>query len=267
MHQPSRQDMQQWLREHIKWEEEMYTTYGELPSEMYEYTPTESEGRFVTPKRRPYINALYLADSIGNNCDFKRVRNETNVHLTRARAYGSVYVPGHKFPEQNFWDVTERELSKKDYNWVILHGPSVDITQLRTRGLVPDANNPFLRMEASKSSFNMIKTADSAVRAYPKLREVTIVERYLRIDSMSELSEYANSELHNILSRGCWSDKIRIVKHQRQRLWRESEQEIYGSTELNHNFDGFHLRGSRGKLCFTNSLIDIIQNGRIFLNI
>ena len=244
----------------------MYSSNGEVSSHLM------NEGRCDTPRlevmsRLPHLRALYLADSIGNNCDFDRLRNETNVHLVRSRAYGSVYIPENKFPEQNFWDVTARELRKRDYSWLILHGPSVDITQLRTRGLVPDVNNPFLRMEASRSSFNMIRIAENAVRAYPKLKEVLIIERYLRIDSMSELSEFSNSELHNILSRGCWSDKIRIVTHQRERLWGESEREIYGSKELNHNFDGFHLRGSRGKLCFTNSLIEIIQNGRIFLNI
>lgn len=118
-------------------------------------------GTSVLPKVQEEIKVLYVADSIGQNCDLESASEDAQTNIVTVRAYSAVYDEKANKPKENVEDVISKELTKESYNYLIMQAPSVDITNLGN--IAGNCNDHYLRQEASSSSFNMIKAAERAL--------------------------------------------------------------------------------------------------------
>ena len=209
------------------------------------------------PKVQEEVKVLYASGSIGQNCDLQSISEDTQTNIVTVKAYSSVYDEKAYYPEKNFEQVIPKELGKQNYNHLIMQSSSVDITNLRRINV--NINNHYLRQEATKSSFNMIKTAERAIQEHPSLEKVLIVERAPRHDKMSWLSKFSNEELHRLLNLSSFKDQINIGLHTLD-FDGDLINSVYGSRLTHKNYDGIHLRGPSGRSSFTKSLLNIFNN-------
>ena len=202
--------------------------------------------------------ALYVADSIGHNCDMEDIKMDTGMNIVTAKAYCSDFDSSARFPDKHFAAVVPEELAKKQYNLLILQSSSVDITNLKNI----ESNDPFLRQQVSTSSFNMIKIAERAIQNFPNVREVLILERAPRYDKMKELNKFSNAELHRFLNESQLKEQIKIGLHILD-FDEEMRPFVYGTKVLNTNYDGIHLRGPEGRTAFTRSFLHILYMAKV----
>ncbi len=231
-------------------------TFGTQSKSMGDHKPLYQPASPPPAQLDDDLNVLYVADSIGSHCDFQSIKDATGADIVTKKAYSSVKDNRSLYPETNFQDVVPVQLARGMYNHLVMQAPSVDITNLKK--LVNKTSKLYLKQEVSTSSFNMIKTAESALQMHPNLQAVVITERAPRHDNMQELSQFSNQELHRHLANSLYKDKIKVGLHS---LDFEGEERdlVYGSKSTNTKPDGYHLRGPKGKQSFTKSLLNIFN--------
>ena len=85
------------------------------------------------------------------------------------------------FPEKNFLDVIDIELSKGSYDTLVIGGGTVDITNIDT------VNEPFeniaaLREMATDSAQKLFSIAEASLHHHPSLKKVVLLKRPPRYD-------------------------------------------------------------------------------------
>ena len=169
----------------------------------------------MTPVIPEDVQQLAVGDSIFKTADIKEINKELGTEIKLASAYCPTYNQNKKNSKYewsnrlNVESVLESELKKSNYNCIILGLPSIPITDL------PGSNveDLYLRQEASKSSYDMMKVAEGALEQFPATKQIFLVERAPRHDNKQALSEFANEEMHRILRDSKYKDNIKILKH------------------------------------------------------
>ena len=185
-------------------------------------------------------------DSVFKTGCFKEINKELGTNISLFSTYEPTYNKNSKVKrsrELNVEAVLEKELSKSEYKKVILGLPSIPITDL------PGCNveDPFLRQEASKSSYDMLKLAEKSLKYFPATEEVFLVKRAPRHDNKSALSEFANEEIDRMVQESEYKDKIKILNHTLDFPEGKARDSVYGTPETHKNYDGYHLRADKLK--------------------
>ena len=201
------------------------------------------------------IKVSYNGDSIAHKCDFEKVSRVTGTKIVPKKAYASVKDDKSLFPDKNFRDVVSNQLNKEHFDILMVHAPSVDITNLKK---LQRQNNWYLEQKASNSSYELVKTVEHAVKNHPNIKTAVIIERAPRQDDMERLSQVANKELHRFVNFSQYKDKIKVVSHSLKTVG-EQPHLVYGSPDTHYNYDGFHFRGILGKQVFTESIINVFN--------
>ena len=185
-------------------------------------------------------------DSVFKTGCFKAINKELGTNISLFSTYEPTYNKNSKVKwsrELNVEAVLEKELGKTEYKKVILGLPSIPITDL------PGCNveDPFLRQEASKSSYDMLKLAEKSLKYFPATEEVFLVKRAPRHDNKSALSEFANEEIDRMVQESEYKDKIKILNHTLDFPEGKARDSVYGTPETHNNYDGYHLRADKLK--------------------
>ena len=220
------------------------------------------------PKKK---KILLVGDSISANVDLKALEDVTKAKFVSTRAYSSVYddvenAAKHKakYPSSNFAKVVPAELSKDDYQTVILQSGSVDITNLNTKD-EPLKYLDYFKQQTVLSAQRFFKTGEKALSDKPLLEKVILMKQTPRYDpaSVDPLSiKPALVDLYNNTLTEQWlcskyKDKIIVGTHNIECTGaiRESRYRVTKTGK----FDGIHLFRNSGKKCYTNSVINILK--------
>ena len=193
---------------------------------------------------------LYIGDTVANNADFANVEKATN---TRIR---TVNDKKPRYSYNNVTDVASVALAdtpvEDEYEQMILAPPTEDITNLDTFYTKPTDNIEDLKQKVYTSCKNTFTTAETALKNFPKLKNILIVEHPIRFDTEEndpvgikpQLAKYANSIYAQLWLESPLKDKVLVcalnVNNRR------------GAKE--------HMHGIYGKHILTKSLIDVISN-------
>ena len=209
----------------------------------------------VSLKKLKGEQMCYIGDSIAHNCDFERLVKETGVYLKTIKAYGSVRDEHHHFPNKNFEYVLRREMIEHKPSILILQSSSVDIHELAKRD---DLSLDHKEQEAKNSSYNMLRHALDATKNNKNLKLVVINDRIPCYDGKlkQHLMQLGNDELY-CLGNIYKDDKIFIGKHE-LRCDNNTMHLLYGRYSDAH-YDGWHLKGSKGKLSYTISVLTVLR--------
>ena len=118
---------------------------------------------------------------------------------------------------------------------------------------------------AEESSLNPLTIVERALRVFPSLEKVVILERLPRVDDdhLSELSEYSNFVLRQAVESSPLKDKITVVAH--KSLMYSTNERMVGifGPPASPGSDGIHLRGRLGTQLYTDSFINAIKESGI----
>ena len=177
---------------------------------------------------------------------------------------------GAKFPMKNFLDVAEKELEESEYDYLVLGGGTVEITNLDTK-LDPDSNLLVFKDEILSSSQKMFSIAESALQSFPSLRKVIILRKPPRFDPAAidplglkpQLSRFGDAVLFDLWCNSSFKARIIIGDHQLPHRLDEDHSRVFGDPKLCH-YDGIHMYGPHGRKAFLASILNILKSAGIF---
>ena len=210
---------------------------------------------------------LWVGDSINSNVDFKDVSIKSGMEIFPAKAYTvTKESPGARFPDCNFLDVVERELSNKEYDVLVIGGGIAEITNLDTDHAPVERLAEFKEsvLEASKRLFSL---AETALHSHPTLDKVILLKKPPRFDPKSvdplelkpQLSQLADSALFEMWCESSLRKKIFLGDHTIPHKLDEDHHKVFGNP-AHPSYDGLHMNGPSGKLLFHESIMNILTN-------
>ena len=230
-------------------------------------TPSLSPGtqpRAVSPPETPASQKdqiLIVGDSIAHNANFRVAEIATNTTIRTAKAYAADYDLNTRKPNKNVRYVARNQAKKKNFKFVLLHSPSVHISNLNTN-INNDESISLLKKVVEDSAKSMIKTATIIIRENPSVERVIIADCAPRFDPVAvdphglkpKLAQYSNKVLREVVAKSELKEKIHIANHSIT-----GNEETFGRKDV-PNFDGIHMYGNSGCKEFTASLIHILSN-------
>ena len=218
--------------------------------------PSQKTARLQT-SRRPKV--LFITDSIGSNADIRHLEEATNTLIYSEKAFGAAYKADAYNPNRNFNYVAMNAPRNRNYKYLVMQGSTTDITNLNT-----EDNFEYLKQEVSIASKNMITAARNALKTYPGIEKVLILDRIPRFDKSeadplhlkSTLSDFGNTVYREEIKRLQLENKVFIANHS---LPKHFQLNLYGHPNQS-DFDGVHLRGPDGSNHYTRSICNILQN-------
>ena len=161
-----------------------------------------------------------------------------------------------------------KQLTKDDFEHVIIQAGSVDITNLNTKDN-PMQYMEYFRQEAIMSATNLFIAVEDAIKAHPGLNKVVIMKQIPRYDPSDvdplalkpSLSILFNNTMTNLWMASPYKEKIHIGSHNLEYngAIRESR---YRHTKSGR-FDGYHLFGASGGKFYTLSILNILRAANI----
>ena len=224
------------------------------------------------PPKSKYLSKpklLYLRDSIGKNIDTRRVEMSTQSRIITSSAYASVKNTVSRFKDSNFFDVANKMLANpidgKPYDALVLSAPTVDITNMNTAKLTPSDTTEAFKQQVVISCKNMMTVAENALKSYPSLRKVVIMEHTPRFDS-PDVDPLGIKPILAIMANNIfqqrWLDsplKGRIFIGIHNLNCSIQLREARYTNAKTGKFDGIHMYGEDGKEATTNSIIEILK--------
>ena len=218
---------------------------------------------------------LFVGDSITNSLDMKAIVEATEVKINKVKAYTSIYDEDSNFakkaakiPHQNFTDVCQKELDKKEYNTLIMQAGSVDITNFNTRENATD-NFDYFHQETLKSAENLFRVAENALKNHQTLQKVIIFKQIPRYDTKivdplqikAALSDIYNKRIAELWMNSSLKSKIFVGSHNIE--CNGGIREARYRCTLSGRYDGVHLYGPSGMKVYTNSVMEILKRAGI----
>ena len=212
--------------------------------------------------------ALWVADSIMSNVDFKFLSAELRMKIKHVKAYTATHDDNARFPSRNFLEVVDVELKKGSFQILVIEGGSVDISNLDTCSN-PEQGIPALREEAIKSANKLFNIAEAALHDHPALRKVILMKRAPRYDPLEkdplnlkpQLSSLADSISFGLWCESKFRDRI-ILGGQRIPRGREEHCDVFGVPGSN-SFDGIHMRGPSGFSFLTENMQKVLSEANL----
>ena len=233
--------------------------------------PTPPPPSTTPHQRQEKSKILFVGDSISRNVDISTLEDATQSKIVTARAYSAVHdtvrnvaKQAARFPNSNFTDVVPAELSKANYQSLVLQAGSVDITNLDTKNN-PSKHLEYFRQETVKSANSFFQTGVNAISAYPSLEKVVLMKQVPRYDPANvdplaikpALSQLYDNTITDLWMTSKHKGKIAIGSHNiactgaiKEARYRETKTGKY---------DGIHLYGSSGRKAYTQSVLNIMK--------
>ena len=211
---------------------------------------------------------LWVADSILSNVDFDFLSQRMKKKVKRVKAYTAVYDEQAKFPDKNFLDVIDKELSNGSFNTLLIGGGSVDISNLDTTS-DPEMNLQALSEQVLKSAHKLFSIAEAALQKFPAIRKVIIMKRtprydLLRFDPLSlkpQLSSLADSASFRLWCESKFKNKI-VLGGQDIPAGDTEHKEVFGNPD-DKSYDGIHMRGPAGRSFLTRSIQKVLTKAKL----
>jgi hypothetical protein len=232
-------------------------------------TPIKPAQPIHHPPAQPEL--MFIGDSISNSLDTKILAKASDSRITKVKAYSSVREDisniakqAAKYPHLNFTDVAGAELSKQQYDIMVLQAGSVDITNLNARDNVTE-HFEYFNGETVRSARNLFSVAENSLKTHPSLQQVVIMKHIPRYDTMqadplqikAALSQIFNTVLADLWIKSPHKNKIFVGSHNIECIGAIREAR-YKCTK-SRKFDGVHLYGSTGMKAYTNSVMQILK--------
>ena len=213
-------------------------------------------------------HVLWVADSILSNVDFDHLARNMKKRIKTVKAYTATREDDARFPNQNFLDVIDKELTKGAFDTLVIGGGSVDISNLDTYN-EPEKNVPELRGKAIDSAQKLFSLAEASLQSHPTLRKVILMKRTPRYDPTEgdplnlkpQLSSLADSASFGFWCDSPFKDRI-ILGGQDIPTGDEHHYDVYGSHE-DSEYDGLHMRGPAGLSFLTNSIQKVLTKANL----
>ena len=214
---------------------------------------------------------LWVGDSINCNVDFSDMSEKMNMIIKSAKAYTATGdSKDAKFPEKNFLDVVEKELKEQSYDYLVLGGGTVEITNLNT-SVTPEEDIARFKDETIESSKKLFSLAESALHKCPLLDKVVILRRPPRFDPVSvdplelkpQLSRLGDAILFDLWCNSSFKKNIAIGDHQVPHRIDDDHYKVYGHPSQSF-YDGIHMRGPAGRQVFQDSVLNIMKSTGLY---
>lgn len=258
--------------------DEKVTAIGNSIKEVFYHIKNESENipiphsKAPKPKKseytKPVKSVLFVGDSIAHNVDFDFIEKKIDYKLIVEKAYSAAHDKSAKYPDLNFTDVVRNKLNETSSKILILHGGSVDITNMDAQ-TDPLNKIEYLKQTAAMSSQNIFKTAEDSLKSNPNLEKVVIMERIDRYDTVesdpyrlkANLSKFSNLEYQRLLNESTLREKI-IIHQNNLEITGSTFEQRYGSI-TNSKFDGIHTTAVQGKIDLTQNLLKALYDANL----
>ena len=172
------------------------------------------------------------------------------------RAYcSSSNWPNARFPNSSIDRKLPELLAVRPYKGVVMPLPANDLTNIK------DLSRKDQFLKAEKSSLNVLAVAEKALRDFPTLKTVLLLEHPPRDDSLAEVNEYSNSVLRAAAENSTLNDRIKV--RALDSLNMASRRDVFGPANGSSWFDGIHLRGKQGSTLFTKDIIADLKDANM----
>ena len=201
-------------------------------------------------------NILLVGTSLTNKLNKQVIQNVTDSKVTVAKAFTIDAKDGAVRPDLNHKKVVPMELSKQEYDTLVLDGGVNEISNIDTsQDFI--ANIDVWKQKVANDSINMFRIAEESLTQNKTLKKVVVLKRIFRCDDpiKQSLSEFANSVYDEIWNKRGRPSNIYIAD-QKLNCDGKLRAQRYGGA-YDRSFDGVHLRGELGTQHYTRSMIDV----------
>ena len=237
------------------------------PAPVHSSVPERTKPKTAYQARK---KVLYVGDSMGRNVNFPKIESEVKCTIKTAKAYSAAHDKDAKWPDSNYTEVVDKELTKQTYDTLVMTAPTVDITNLDTSKLKEEDSTDVYQQIVFVSCQNMISTAHRAIQQQ-NLEQVILMEHPPRFDSKEldpiglkpKLAKLANSMFNQLWLDSPHKNKIIIGNH---RLDDSSSGDKFAAMFANKrtgNYNGVVHdggMGSRGRGLYSDSVKNVFKN-------
>ena len=218
---------------------------------------------------------LFVGDSIIGHADINAISAAVESKIVTTKAYSAVYDDVSNnvkepalFPKKNFLNVVPNEVTKDNYEHMIVQTGSVDITNLKT-DVDPNQYLEYFKQEAVMSAKNIFNSCVLALERQPSLKSVIIMKQTPRYDPRevdplslkSALSHLFNNTLMDMWMSSSMKEYIFVGSHNID-CSGAIQSARYRHTKTGR-FDGVHLYGSSGNKAYTRSVLNILRSAKL----
>ena len=178
------------------------------------------------------------------------------------RAYCSTRSwPNAKFPNNNLTEKVPELHRARTYSNMIIQAPCNNIFNL---SVMPQAGNKEeMYWLVEQSSRNTIKVVVDALKEFPSLHKLILMERLARVDSLSAVSDYSNFVIRLLAAKSEFKDNIVFGSHSLLECDTDAKTVNMFGPSSSPRSDGIHLRGHHGMQLHTDSVILIVKTAGI----
>ena len=188
--------------------------------------------------------------------------------VKHVKSYTAVYDDQAKFPNKNFLDVIDKELSNGSFDTLLIGGGSVDISNLYT-STDPEKNLQALSVKVLDSAHKLFNIAEAVLKKFPSIGKVVIMKRTPRYDLLSfdplnlkpQLSSLADSASFSLWCESNFKNKI-ILGGQDIPNGNTEHGEVFGNPD-DKIYDGIHMRGPAGRSFLTRSIQNVLMKAKL----
>ena len=179
-----------------------------------------------------------------------------------------VYDDQARYPNKNFLEVIDKELSNGSFDTLLIGGGSVDISNLDVT-TEPEKNIQALSEKVITSAHKMFGIAEAVLCKFPSVRKVIIMKRTPRYDSIDkdplslkpQLSSLADSVSFSLWCDSTFKNKI-VIGGQDIPNGDTEHNEVFGNPN-DKTYDGVHMRGPAGKSFLTRSIQKVLKKAQL----
>ena len=232
--------------------------------------PKDTTSSFNPPQK-----ILFVGDSISGHANINIIADATRSKIVTAKAYSAVFddvankaKEAAFFPQKNFLQVVPKEVTKDNFDHLIIQAGSVDITNLNT---AENANEylEYFKQETVLSAKNIFNSVVIALENQTSLKTAIIMKQTPRYDPhnvdplslKSALSHLFNNTMMELWMNSPLKDKIYVGSHNID-CSGAIQSARYRHTKSGR-FDGVHLYGSSGSKAYTMSVLNILRSASL----
>ena len=188
-----------------------------------------------------------------------------NKKIRRVKAYTAAHDDQAKFPDKNFLDVIDKQLSNGS---LLIGGGSIDISNLDT-ATDPAKNLQALSEKVLFSAHKLFSISEAVLRKFPSIRKVILMKRTPRYDPSScdplslkpQLSSLADWASFSVWCESEFKDKI-ILGGQDIPSGDTEHTNVFGNPD-DRIYDGVHMNGPAGKAFLTRSIQKVLMKAKL----
>ena len=204
---------------------------------------------------------------MGSTVDFPSLEKDAKCTIRTAKAYSSKEDKRALWPYKNFARVVREHLAKAPTDCLVMSAPTVDITNIDTAKLRQSDSTDVYQQMVHVSCVNMFTCAEYALKDYPNLKKVILLEHAPRYDTedvdplglKSALAKYANNTFSQLWLNSKEKNRIMIGQHNLSTGGSGANHDDWFRNINSSKYDGVHFYGYSGRKNYRRSLLNIFQ--------